>query len=100
VRNAVGLHVCGKSDADELIAQELHARFEGQSESRLHVAPSRSIGKRYGNETGDAYIEWLGAFGHLFKRMLTPTARCRVLVRHAWCLQERAQNLLMLNALR
>lgn len=40
--------------------------------------------KRYGNETGDSYIQWLSAFGPLFKKMLTPNGSVVIEMGNSW----------------
>lgn len=60
----------GKSD--EILVDGSLARFEGKV-SLIFTSPPFPLNrkKRYGNEKGEAYIEWLCAFGPLFKKMLT-----------------------------
>ncbi|MFC7777703.1 DNA-methyltransferase [Pantoea sp. GCM10028869] len=40
--------------------------------------------KKYGNETGEAYIKWLCDFGPLFKKMLTPNGSIVIELGNAW----------------
>ena len=40
--------------------------------------------KRYGNETGDAYIEWLCEFGPLFKKMLASDGSIVIEMGNSW----------------
>jgi len=40
--------------------------------------------KRYGNETGEAYIHWLCTFGALFKKMLAPDGSIVIEMGNSW----------------
>ncbi len=40
--------------------------------------------KKYGNETGDRYIEWLSTFGELFKQMLTKDGSIVIEMGNSW----------------
>jgi DNA modification methylase len=40
--------------------------------------------KSYGNFTGDEYVEWLAAYGALFKRWLAPTGSIVIEIGNAW----------------
>lgn len=62
---------CGRmlhGKSDEILASGSLARFEGKV-NLIFTSPPFPLNrkKRYGNETGDAYINWLCAFGPLFK---------------------------------
>ena len=78
-----GRMLSGKSD--ELLAQDLLARFEGKV-NLIFTSPPFPLNrkKRYGNETGDAYIKWLSAFGALFKKMLTPDGSIVIEMGNSW----------------
>jgi DNA modification methylase len=88
----------GKSD--ELIAQDLLARFEGKI-NLIFTSPPFPLNrkKRYGNETGDAYIKWLTAFGPLFRRMLTPDGSIVIELGNSWEPGEPVMSTLALRAL-
>ena len=40
--------------------------------------------KRYGNQQGEAYIEWLAGFAKPFKELLTPTGSIVLEMGNAW----------------
>jgi site-specific DNA-methyltransferase (cytosine-N4-specific) len=73
----------GKSD--EILADGSLARFEGKV-NLIFTSPPFPLNrkKRYGNETGEAYIKWLCAFGPLFKKMLTPDGSIVVELGNSW----------------
>ena len=73
----------GKSD--ELLGNGTLAHFEGKV-SLIFTSPPFPLNrkKRYGNETGDAYIHWLCAFGPLFKKMLTPDGSIVIEMGNSW----------------
>lgn len=55
--------------------------------------------KRYGNETGDAYIKWLCEFGPLFKKMLTPDGSIVIEMGNSWEPGEPVMSTLAIRAL-
>lgn len=73
----------GKSD--EILADGSLARFEGKV-NLIFTSPPFPLNrkKRYGNETGEAYIKWLCAFGPLFKKMLAPDGSIVVEMGNSW----------------
>jgi site-specific DNA-methyltransferase (cytosine-N4-specific) len=73
----------GKSD--EMLADGSLARFEGKV-NLIFTSPPFPLNtkKRYGNETGEAYIKWLCAFGPLFKKMLTPDGSIVMEMGNSW----------------
>lgn len=73
----------GKSD--ELLADGSLARFEGKV-NLIFTSPPFPLNrkKRYGNETGEAYIKWLCAFGPLFNKMLAPDGSIVVEMGNSW----------------
>lgn len=73
----------GKSD--ELLSDSSLSRFEGKV-NLIFTSPPFPLNrkKRYGNETGEAYIKWLSAFGALFKKMLTPDGSIVVEMGNSW----------------
>lgn len=73
----------GKSD--QLLADGSLSRFEGKV-NLIFTSPPFPLNrkKRYGNETGDAYIRWLCAFGPLFKKMLTPDGSIVIEMGNSW----------------
>ena len=73
----------GKSD--EILADGSLARFEGKV-NLIFTSPPFPLNrkKRYGNQTGDAYIKWLCAFGPLFKKMLTLDGSIVVEMGNSW----------------
>jgi site-specific DNA-methyltransferase (cytosine-N4-specific) len=73
----------GKSD--EILANGSLARFEGRV-NLIFTSPPFPLNrkKRYGNETGETYIQWLCAFGPLFKKMITPDGSIVVEMGNSW----------------
>ncbi|MCB2186032.1 MAG: site-specific DNA-methyltransferase [Deltaproteobacteria bacterium] len=78
-----GRMLLGKSD--HILANGLLSRFEGKV-NLIFTSPPFPLNrkKRYGNETGDAYIRWLCAFGPLFKKMLTPDGSIVIEMGNSW----------------
>jgi DNA modification methylase len=78
-----GRMLLGKSD--QILADGSLARFEGKV-NLIFTSPPFPLNrkKRYGNETGDAYIRWLCAFGPLCKKMLTPDGSIVIEMGNSW----------------
>lgn len=78
-----GRMLFGKSDA--MLTDGSLVRFEGKV-NLIFTSPPFPLNrkKRYGNETGEAYIEWICAFGPLFKKMLTPDGSIVVEMGNSW----------------
>lgn len=73
----------GKSDA--LLSDGSMERLAGKV-NLIFTSPPFPLNrkKRYGNEIGDTYIQWLCAFGPLFKRMLTPDGSIVIEMGNSW----------------
>lgn len=73
----------GKSD--EILADGSLIRFENKI-NLIFTSPPFPLNrkKQYGNETGEAYIKWLCAFGPLFKKMLAPDGSIVVEMGNSW----------------
>ena len=73
----------GKSD--EILTDGSLSRFEGKV-NLIFTSPPFPLNrkKRYGNKTGDSYINWLCAFGPLFKKMLTPDGSIVIEMGNSW----------------
>lgn len=71
--------------SDELLQEGALARFEGKVHL-IFTSPPFPLNrkKRYGNETGDAYIQWLETFGPLFKKMLAPKGSIVIEMGNSW----------------
>jgi DNA modification methylase len=80
---ALGRMFHGKSN--EILTEDSMKRFEGRI-NLIFTSPPFPLNrkKRYGNETGDSYIEWLCAFGPLFKKMLTPDGSIVIEMGNSW----------------
>lgn len=80
---ALGRMLHGKSN--EILAEDSMRRFEGKV-NLIFTSPPFPLNrkKRYGNETGDSYIEWLSAYGSLFKKMLTPDGSIVIEMGNSW----------------
>lgn len=72
----------GKSDE---ILQGSLGSFEGKV-NLIFTSPPFPLNrkKKYGNEKGNEYIEWLCAFGPLFKKMLAPNGSIVIEVGNSW----------------
>lgn len=70
--------------SDEILRDDL-SRLEGRIDL-IFTSPPFPLNrkKKYGNETGDAYIRWLCAFGPLFKRMLKPKGSIVIEMGNSW----------------
>jgi DNA modification methylase len=73
----------GKSD--EILASGTLARYEDRV-NLVFTSPPFPLNrkKKYGNETGDEYIQWLVAFGPLLKKMLTPDGSIVIEMGNSW----------------
>jgi len=71
--------------SDLILADGSLARFEGKV-NLVFTSPPFPLNtkKRYGNETGDNYIEWLCKFGPLLKKMLTEDGSIVIEMRNSW----------------
>lgn len=72
-------------DASELLACEAFSRYEGKV-NLIFTSPPFPLQtkKRYGNATGDEYIKWLCAFGHLFQRLLAKDGSIVIEMGNSW----------------
>jgi len=73
----------GKSD--EIMDDGSLSRFESKI-NLIFTSPPFPLNrkKRYGNETGDNYIQWLCKFGPLFKKMLTCDGSIVIEMGNSW----------------
>jgi len=71
--------------SDDILRSSALDRFEGKV-NLVFTSPPFPLNrkKRYGNKTGDEYIEWLSAYGPLLKKMLTPDGSIVMEVGNAW----------------
>lgn len=71
--------------SDELLASQALARFRGKI-NLVFTSPPFPLNrkKRYGNEVGDEYIEWLCKFGPLLKQMLAPNGSIVMEMGNSW----------------
>lgn len=79
---------CGRmlhGKSDEILADGSLTRYEGKV-NLIFTSPPFPLNrkKRYGNESGEAYITWLCAFGPLFKKMLAPDGSIVVEMGNSW----------------
>lgn len=73
----------GKSD--ELLSSGVLSRFEGKV-NLVFTSPPFPLNrkKKYGNETGEAYIDWLCEFGPLLKKMLAKDGSIVIEMGNSW----------------
>ena len=71
--------------SDDILKSGALERFEGKV-NLVFTSPPFPLNrkKRYGNKTGDEYIEWLSAYGPLLKKMLTSDGSIVMEVGNAW----------------
>jgi site-specific DNA-methyltransferase (cytosine-N4-specific) len=95
---AHGRMLYGKSD--EILTDGSLSRFEGRI-NLIFTSPPFPLNckKRYGNETGEEYIEWLCAFGPLFKKMLAPDGSIVIEMGNSWMPGSPVMSTLALRAL-
>jgi site-specific DNA-methyltransferase (cytosine-N4-specific) len=71
--------------SDELLSDGSLARFEG-TVNLIFTSPPFPLNrkKKYGNESGDMYVQWLCSFGPLFKQMLAPDGSIVIEMGNSW----------------
>jgi site-specific DNA-methyltransferase (cytosine-N4-specific) len=71
--------------SDDILKSGALERFEGKV-NLVFTSPPFPLNrkKRYGNKTGDEYIEWLSSYGPLLKKMLTPDGSIVMEVGNSW----------------
>ena len=71
--------------SDKLLHSEILSKYRGAVDL-VFTSPPFPLNrkKRYGNRTGDSYIEWLSSFGPILKRMLRPTGSIVLELGNAW----------------
>lgn len=71
--------------SDEILGGTTLKAFEGKV-NLIFTSPPFPLNrkKKYGNEKGDEYIEWLCKFGPLFKKMLAPDGSIVIEVGNSW----------------
>ena len=79
---------CGRmlhGKSDDLLSDGTLSRFEGKI-NLIFTSPPFPLNrkKRYGNEVGDSYIQWLCKFGPLFKKMLAPDGSIVIEMGKSW----------------
>lgn len=79
----LGRMLHGKSD--ELLSSDALSRYRGKV-NLIFTSPPFPLNrkKRYGNEAGDEYIEWLNDFGPLLKKMLTANGSIVMEMGNSW----------------
>lgn len=88
----------GKSDS--ILENELLSDFT-QKINLVFTSPPFPLNrqKRYGNEVGDAYIQWLCEYGPLLKKMLTPDGSIVIEMGNSWERGEPVMSTLALKSL-
>ena len=78
-----GAMLSGKSD--QVLSSNVLSELEGKV-NLIFTSPPFPLNrkKRYGNETGDAYIQWLCEFGPLFRKMLTQDGSIVIEMGNSW----------------
>ena len=83
-KTALGRAVLGKSEA-VLESRKFAADLEGQVDL-IFTSPPFPLNrkKKYGNEQGEAYVNWLADFAPLFKKVLKPKGSIVLELGNAW----------------
>jgi DNA modification methylase len=97
-RTARGFAVRAK--AEDFLDSRLAARYRGRVQL-IFTSPPFPLNrkKKYGNATGDEYLEWLAAFAPRFIEMLKPNGSIVVEMGNAWERGEPVMSTLALQAL-
>ncbi len=71
--------------SDEILRSGALERFEGKV-NLVFTSPPFPLNrkKRYGNKSGEVYIEWLSSYGPLLKKMLAPDGSIVMEVGNSW----------------
>jgi site-specific DNA-methyltransferase (cytosine-N4-specific) len=82
-RTSHGAMIHGRTES--FLASDFGRRLRGRVQL-VFTSPPFPLNrkKRYGNEVGDAYIDWLAGFAQLLKPLLTPTGSIVVEMGNAW----------------
>lgn len=88
----------GKSE--ELLAGPLRDKLKGQVQL-IFTSPPFPLNKKkkYGNFTGEKYVQWLSSFAQLFADLLTPTGSVVIELGNAWEPGRPVQSLIPLQSL-
>lgn len=74
-----------QGDCEELLQRYPLVRFQGKVQLILTSPPfPLNRKKRYGNFTGDEYLQWLARLAPLFRRYLTPDGSIVLELGNAW----------------
>lgn len=73
------------ADSSEVLASEAFSRYEGKV-NLIFTSPPFPLRtkKRYGNATGDEYVQWLCSFGHLFQSVLAKDGSIVIEMGNSW----------------
>jgi site-specific DNA-methyltransferase (cytosine-N4-specific) len=82
-RTNIGRMYQGKSE--DVLSSDFMESFKGKV-NLIFTSPPFPLNrkKKYGNEKGDKYIEWLVSFGDLFKEMLTEDGSIVIEMGNSW----------------
>lgn len=80
---SLGRMLRGRSD--EILEQDILRNYEGKI-NLIFTSPPFPLNrkKKYGNLSGEEYIEWLCKFGPLFKKMLAPNGSIVMEMGNSW----------------
>src|SRR5215469_10018702 len=83
-KTALGRSILGKAE-DVLQTRKYSDELNGQVDL-IFTSPPFPLNhkKRYGNERGDAYVNWLADFAPLFKKLLKPKGSIVLEMGNAW----------------
>ena len=97
-RTARGFAVQAK--VEDFLESELALKYRGRVQL-IFTSPPFPLNrkKKYGNETGDEYVEWLAAFAPKFIKMLKPNGSIVIEMGNAWEQGEPVMSTLALKAL-
>jgi len=94
----LGAMYCGR--AEDFFQANLSDRYDGKIQL-IFTSPPFPLNrkKRYGNEQGEKYVNWLQGFAEVFKQLLTPTGSIVMEMGNAWEPREPLMSTLALEAL-
>jgi DNA modification methylase len=83
-KTSLGRSVLGK--AEKVLQAPKYAKYLDSQVDLIFTSPPFPLNrkKKYGNEQGDAYVDWLAAFAPLFRKALKPKGSIVLELGNAW----------------
>lgn len=77
--------ICINGDCEDIIREYLTKNYEGKIQLILTSPPfPLKRAKKYGNKTGQEYLDWLCGIGNMLKPLLTETGSIVIEIGNAW----------------